>query len=94
MHMSQSGCGIHVMQTEGKDPMNGQNPVHPRAAQTRRAAPRAPPATVRDAAAPAGSRKHHDRHAAITDNLADWQNYKRWAEKIRNTWTAPEKLES
>jgi hypothetical protein len=83
-----------VIQTEGLDPMNGQNPEHPRAAHIRRTAARAPPPTVRDASAPTGSRKPHDRHAAITDNLANWQNYKRWAEKIRNTWTAPEKFES
>ena len=41
---------------------------------------------------PADSSKPHDRHAAITDNLNSWTNYKRWAENIRNTWSGSEKL--
>lgn len=26
------------------------------------------------------------RHSAITRNLYSWNNYKNWAEKIRNSW--------
>jgi len=26
------------------------------------------------------------RHAAITRNLYSWNNYKNWADKVRNTW--------
>ena len=40
---------------------------------------------------PTDSSKPHDRHAAITDNLNSWTNYKRWAENIRNTWSGSEK---
>ena len=41
--------------------------------------------------APADSGKSNDRHAAITDNLNSWTNYKRWAENIRSTWGSAEK---
>lgn len=26
------------------------------------------------------------RHAAITRNLYSWNNYKSWADKVRNSW--------
>jgi hypothetical protein len=26
------------------------------------------------------------RHAAITNDLKNWRNYKKWAEKINGTW--------
>jgi hypothetical protein len=26
------------------------------------------------------------RHAAITRNLYSWNNYKNWADKVRNSW--------
>jgi hypothetical protein len=37
----------------------------------------------------AGSRelyKTGGRHAAITNNLYNWNSYKNWAEKIRGSW--------
>jgi len=31
------------------------------------------------------------RHAAITRNLYSWNNYKSWADKIRNSWEGEKK---
>jgi hypothetical protein len=38
------------------------------------------------ASAPKHADKIGGRHAAITDNLNSWRNYKHWADKIRGTW--------
>ena len=32
------------------------------------------------------AQKGGGRHAAITRNLNSWNNYKNWADKIRNSW--------
>ena len=37
-------------------------------------------------AVPKNADKIGARHAAITNNLNSWRNYKNWAEKIRDTW--------
>lgn len=76
----------------GLDAMNGPNPDPQLASPD----PRAPGRAVVPAApktSPRDPRKSHDRHAAITDNLNSWHDYKRWAESIRSTWGAAEKLE-
>jgi hypothetical protein len=72
--------------------MNGNLPDPHRMSPERRASRRALVPGAPKTPASGGSPKH-DRHAAITDNLSKWQNYKRWTEKIRNTWSAPEKLD-
>lgn len=36
--------------------------------------------------APKSAHKIGGRHAAITNNLNNWNSYKNWASKIRNTW--------
>jgi hypothetical protein len=46
-----------------------------------RRAPRAEPGAVPRALYKAGG-----RHAAITNNLYNWNSYKNWAEKIRGSW--------
>lgn len=71
--------------------MNGQNPDPHRMSRERRAPRRALVPTNPKAPEPGAPK--HDRHAAITDNLSKWQNYKRWTEKIRNSWSPPEKLD-
>jgi hypothetical protein len=32
------------------------------------------------------SQKSGGRHSAITRNLNSWNNYKNWADKVRNSW--------
>jgi hypothetical protein len=46
-----------------------------------RRAPRAEPG-----ATPRALYKSGGRHAAITNNLYNWNSYKNWAEKIRGSW--------
>ena len=36
--------------------------------------------------APRDLYKAGGRHAAITNNLYNWNSYKNWAEKIRGSW--------
>lgn len=72
--------------------MNGQDSDPHRISRERRA-PRRALVPANPKAPAAGGSSKHDRHAAITDNLSKWQNYKRWTEKIRNTWNPPEKLD-
>ena len=73
--------------------MNGQNPYLQHASPN----PRVPRRTLAPAAsttsAPIDPPKAHGRHAAITINLNEWHNYKRWAESIQSTWGAAKKLE-
>jgi hypothetical protein len=73
--------------------MNGHDPDPRRLSPERRAPRRAlAPATAKPPPA-VRPPKPHDRHAAITDNLSKWHNYKRWTEKIRSTWDTPDKLD-
>lgn len=32
------------------------------------------------------AQKSGGRHSAITRNLNSWNNYKNWADKVRNSW--------
>jgi hypothetical protein len=72
--------------------MNGQNPNPQRVAPEPRAPRRAlVPAVPKTSSDPP---KAQGRHAAITDNLNRWRDYKRWADAIRSTWNSGEKREN
>jgi hypothetical protein len=52
-----------------------------------RRAPRIGTGAVKPAATvPANADKTSGRHAAITNSLNNWSNYKKWVEKMRGTW--------
>ncbi len=74
--------------------MNGQNPIPQRVTPESRAPRRALVPTVPQPSAHGDAPKAHGRHAAITDNLNRWRDYKRWADTIRSTWSSDEKREN
>ncbi|HME37823.1 MAG TPA: hypothetical protein VKG63_02585 [Steroidobacteraceae bacterium] len=51
-----------------------------------RRAPRTEPGVLKPPVAPREIYKTGGRHAAITNNLYNWNSYKNWAEKIRGSW--------
>ncbi len=56
-------------------------------AKERRRLPRVERGSVKPAAVvPKNAHKIGGRHAAITNNLNNWNNYKNWASRIRDTW--------
>jgi hypothetical protein len=51
-----------------------------------RAAPIETGAIKPAATEPRIAQKTRARHAAITNELKNWRNYKKWAEKISDSW--------
>jgi len=51
-----------------------------------RRTPRTEPGILKPGGAPREIYKTGGRHAAITNNLYNWNSYKNWAEKIRGSW--------
>jgi hypothetical protein len=70
--------------------MKGHDSDPHRVPRDRRRLPRRALPAGAKAGGPLDPPKPHDRHAAITDSLSKWQNYKRWTEKIRSTWSPPD----